>query len=367
MNERDIIRIIRSVWRSTDDGALTSAEKSAAIEAVRELSLRLTRDRRIVTEQYLDDPQLLAGYVAFFLPRSVHQIASILGELDRSPRRVLDLGCGPGAATAAALGAGAEKVVAVDHAPRAVELVERLHGDRVVTSVANLETVKISSCIEEHQIDTVVVSHAINELFTSGNTVEKRTDWIADGAKALGPDGRFIIIDPALRETSRDLLEVRDSLVARGVEVLAPCLHQQACQALDKATDWCHAERPWNPPQLVREIADAVGVRDDVAKMTYLVLGAGAPEHPPNRYRVVSEPLHTKGRLRYFGCGTSGRISIIMKERDAKRSGSEFAELERGDVIEIGETIEKGDGFVIQKGEPAVRIARAGDTWPEGL
>src|SRR5690606_32061084 len=111
----------------------------------------------------------------------------------------------------------------------------------------------------------------------------------------------LLVVEPALRETSRALLEVRDRLVARGHALRAPCLHRGACPALEKASDWCHAERPWQPPALVQQIARAAGLRKEALKMSYLVLapkGEDWPELQPGRrlFRIVSEPLQGKGR-----------------------------------------------------------------------
>jgi SAM-dependent methyltransferase len=351
---------------AADGTSLTANEFDAIVGHVAELSERLNLDRAIVRERYLDVPELLAGYVAFFLPRSIHQVASVLGELDRPPKRLVDIGCGPGAATLAACQRGVRAVLALDHAPAALEFVGRVTDDRVTTRQLDFETGDAAAIVRDFEADTAVASHVVNELFSDQTDAhDRRADFCMELLDALLDDGRLILIDPALRSTSRDLLHVRNALVERGAAVIAPCLRQSTCPALEDPRDWCHAERPWSPAPIVKAIAEAVGVRHDVAKMTYLVIGKNAPTFAENQYRIVSEPLHTKGRLRYFGCGRVGRHAIVMKERDATGAAAAFASLDRGDVISIGETVPKGDGDMIRRGEPVQVLARAGEPFPD--
>jgi hypothetical protein len=42
----------------------------------------------------MDDPRLLGAYLLFYWPVSYAQARSVLGELERRPREVLDLGSG---------------------------------------------------------------------------------------------------------------------------------------------------------------------------------------------------------------------------------------------------------------------------------
>src|SRR5690606_36091183 len=97
--------------------------------------------------------------------------------------------------------------------------------------------------------------------------VPRRADLLERLLGQVKPQGSLLVLEPALRETSRGLLEVRDLLVERGYAIRAPCLYRGACPALEKPTDWCHAERPWQPPQLVQAIAAEAGLRKEALKM----------------------------------------------------------------------------------------------------
>jgi len=173
------------------------------------------------------------------------------------------------------------------------------------------------------------------------------------------------VIEPALRETSRALLEVRDLLVARGFAVRAPCLFRGPCPARLRESDWCHAERPIEPPPLVAEIARAAGLRREAVKMSYLVLAPRgepwAPAPPGRVFRIVSEPLPSKGRLRYMACGPEGRLGLALQEKHVADANRAFVRLLRGDVVELTDVEPRGDGLRLGPASRVTVIARAGE------
>jgi hypothetical protein len=109
--------------------------------------------------------------------------------------------------------------------------------------------------------DLIVSSHAINELFANDpDRLSRRTALAMELVSRLAPNGLLLLVEPALRRTGRDLLELRDALLANGLHVLAPCLHRGACPALERPRDWCHADRPWDAPKSVQAVAAAAGL-----------------------------------------------------------------------------------------------------------
>jgi hypothetical protein len=124
------------------------------------------------------------------------------------------------------------------------------------------------------------------------------------------------------------------------------------------------------PPPLVARIAKEAGLRREAVKMSYLVLapkGEGWAEPPAGRvFRIVSEPLASKGRLRYMGCGPEGRLGLSLQEKHVADSNRRFARLLRGDVVEITGAEPRGDGLALGP-ESSVRVvAEAGQPVPAG-
>jgi SAM-dependent methyltransferase len=106
--------------------ALLPDELREVAAAVTRLSTGLTRERELAGARYLDDERLLGAYLLFYWPISYLQARGVLSELPRRPRRVLDLGSGPGPLAFAALDAGAAEVTACDRAKQALSAAREL-------------------------------------------------------------------------------------------------------------------------------------------------------------------------------------------------------------------------------------------------
>jgi hypothetical protein len=291
----------------------------------------LTGARELIGTKYLADPALRREYADEIAPRTGAALGKILGELfgpgAAPPRRALDLGAGTGAAGAALrarFGDGLE-VVAVD----------RVAGAGIVVADLGRELPRVDG-----RFDVLVAAHLLGELDLSDG-FEARADARARRVLAwcrafLAEGGVAILIEPALRETSRGLLAVRDRVIAAGLHVLAPCFWTGPCPALARERDWCHDAAPAPPGTPVSRV-----------DFSYLALSATAgPPAPDGRVRVVSDRLVEKGRLKIFGCGPAGRRAYVRLDRAASPANAAFDRLERGDVADFGGGIsENADGL----------------------
>ncbi len=372
--EKWIPRLI-SVWRSARGssgpaGQLTGNEIRDVSAGIRQLSLGLTRERTLAGQRYMDDPKLLGAYLLFYWPVSYAQARATMSELTRRPRLTLDLGSGPAPMAFAALDAGSSEVTAAERSKAALKLAMAL-ATEADESLAAREW-SAEAPLPQGTFDLITLGHVVNELFgrpEAPGVTQKRADFLERVMKSLNRGGSLLVIDPALKETSRGLLEVRDVLVERGYAVRAPCFYRGACPALQKPTDWCHAERVWRMPPLVESLAGAAGLHKEALKMSYLILAPKAEawaEAPAGRvFRIVSEQLPGKGRLRYMGCGPEGRIGLALQERHANPGNDIFFKLRRGDVIRIEQTEAKGDGLGLNDASKVEYVARAGQAISE--
>jgi len=362
----------RRIARRPGGEALSRDELDHVARAVGTLSHGLTRDRALAGARYLDDPALLGAYLLLWWPVSYAQGSSVFGELVGGVRgRVVDLGCGPGPLACAALDAGAAEVIALDRSARAVEALGAIAGDepRLARRVISLDE---NIPREVDGADLVLLGHVVNELWgDDAKGLERRAAFLDGILRRLAPGGRLVVIEPALRETSRALLAVRDRLVAGGAVIHAPCLYRGACPALARESDWCHAERAWDPPALVDELSRAARLHKESLKMTYLVLGAPGsawPAPPSGRlFRIVSEPLDEKGRARRIGCGPEGRVALTLPTKRVSDATRAFLDLARGDVARLSGTLTaRGDGLRLEEDATVERVARVGEPVTSG-
>jgi SAM-dependent methyltransferase len=354
--------VLQHEWPSE---MLTPNELREVGAGVKQLSHGLTRDRALAGAKYMDDPRLLGAYLLFYWPVSYAQARSALQEVGQRPRKVLDLGSGPGPLAFAASDAGGNEVVAADRSRAALDLAKAL----AIEAGEGLGTREWSpeKPIPDGQFDLVTMGHLLNELFNGD--LEQRARLVEKALEKVSKGGSLLILEPALKETSRALLKVRDVLVSRGYAVRAPCLFRGNCPALIKESDWCHAERAWKMPPMVEAIAKAAGLHKESLKMSYLVLapkGEAWPTPPPGRlFRIVSESLEGKGRHRFMGCGPEGRVGLALQDKHENEKNRLFFKLQRGDVIRIDGTEDKGDGFSMNDGSSVEILASAGRAFPE--
>lgn len=347
----------------------------------------------------MGDRGLLGAYLLYYWPVSYLQTAMALEELsasgsrertvgDRVPypefRRILDIGSGPGPASAAFLDRGASSFTLLDSGKKALALAHRLlegSGSRpgsgspgdsplphasptVSTILADLEA---PGSLPPGPFDAIVLSHSLNELWrTDPSRNEKRLGFLERLSPLLSENGILLVVEPALLSTSRELLGLRDRLVSgrSGLELAAPCPASYTfpasypCPAIacgQKRS--CHSEYPWEVSEPVASIAAAAGLDRISVKACWLAFRAGRPDallagpegiqpdrEPSIAGRVVSEPMLNKaGRIRYIVCSGPSLATVSAPADDPHARAQGFMRLARGDAVEFG-ALEKRPG-----------------------
>jgi SAM-dependent methyltransferase len=281
----------------------------------------LVGSRALVGQAYMADPDLRREYEREIAPRTEAALASILAGVGLPPpSRVLDLGAGTGAVGRF-----------VERRWPGVELVavDRVAGPGIVRAdlTRALRTSEVAG-----PFDLIVAAHLLGELpLDSDGRARLVASWCRD---LLSPEGTCILVEPALRTTSRGLLAVRDRLLAAGLFVVAPCLLSGPCPALQRERDFCHSSAP------------AIAAGRSRVDFSYLVLRRqGTPCTDAARFRIVSDAMKDKGRLRFFACGPAGRLLLTRLDREHAPANQLLDDLARGDLIRIEGALAQTDGL----------------------
>lgn len=331
-------------------------------QGVAKLSRIFTKARGRLRRTYLDDRLLGVAYLQYFLPVNLAKIQVLLNEMPTlEPVKcfsVLDLGSGPGTGALAILDwwhqrglPHALSVTAVDGSTAALKQARQL-WDRYCRAT-DVGEVSLQACVEDLErrawvdqarqkgpFNLIIIANCLNEIYANvQDSIERRVGLVGEALSILAPNGTVMIIEPALRETSRALHQVRDRLLQeRWCSIYSPCLHGQGCPALAKPDDWCHEERAWEPPGSIQEIDEQVGFIKDALKFSYLLLrkdGKTIVERRPDLYRVVSELRTMKGEKRAWLCNEQGRQEVGRQDRIASPNNEPFDQWHRGAIVQI--------------------------------
>ncbi len=308
----------------------TAARLARALDGVR---AQLLED--VPSGPYLEDDRSAAAYQLGLAPRTV---AAALYELPAlvSGASVLDLGAGLGAGSLAAWALGARRFTLVDAGAKALDRARRMLLDagaqQVETQVHNLA----QGVPELGRFDVVIAAFSLLE---AGNEDPKNIAALATQAAAhVAPGGHLLILDSAQKDRARLINALREPLLAAGMHLWGPCPHANACPALARERDFCHAARVWHlPPDLAR-FGEVSGLHRHRLTYSSLLLGRTAAPAAAGNTRIIGDPHKEKGRARLAVC--SGlpltELHTLSRHKDAHRA---LLELERGALLAIPPTV----------------------------
>src|SRR6185295_10102749 len=192
---------------------------SETADGVLELSAMfngLTRHRA----GYLSAHRLRRAYVHYYLPVNAEKVARVLREMDAyapatKPPRVLDFGCGPGTAAIAKLLHGPVADLTL------VDVVdEALDDARWFCSALGVQA-RAMHDVPDEKFDLILAANVFSER-------------LAPLEEHLSDKGHLVVIEPALKESTRKLMQWRDDAVARGFKIAAPCIGTALCPMLER-------------------------------------------------------------------------------------------------------------------------------------
>lgn len=274
-----------------------------------------------------------------------------------APLRVLDLGCGPGTGIASLFAwmerhpQGRPLVVEGIDASEANAALYRRVGEEIgaITGTAISFNARQGDAVtpvgEAASHDLVLALNLLNEI-----PEKKHVAFLSRCEELLVPGGVLLLVEPALRATSRTMLRLRDHAVREGWQVRVPCFRQADCPALSAEKDWCHHDLPWERPPYIEWLDEAVGNVKRSLKFSCLALqkdGSDLEEAPSpenadgtasravRRLRVVSERFEEKGRTWCHCCGEEGRTVYQRNRRDRSETNGDFDHCVRYDVLTV--------------------------------
>ncbi|MBK7977356.1 MAG: hypothetical protein IPK07_30200 [Deltaproteobacteria bacterium] len=357
----------RESWRGRP---FTRQDGAFQIKAIRELSMRLTIERKSAMGRpqargYLEHGRFRAAYLLYFLPLQAAKFAALFeehpGAIDaaladgerRGAMVVTDLGAGPGTASLALLlvlaqraerGAALppivfhwfdeERRILHDGREIAAAFIERIPAFRGRVRIdLHVESFGEAARAVPEPWSLALLGHALNEGPNPPLGVWRRL------LERCERGGGLLVVEPASKGNSQTLSEIRDQLFTGHVipreptAIWGPCLHAAGCP-LAEGRDWCHTSvRATIPGEWFTFFSRGLGSERNWLKYSYLWLAAAgdpAPEPSPFVRRVLSDPIHQSG----------GAAELLLCEPNqvVRTSATSNRKIGRGDLYRLGAT-----------------------------
>lgn len=256
------------------------------------------------------------AYALTRLPATYAAAVSALDALARRapafrPARLLDVGCGPGSASLAALQVldRPASLRLVDGNQPLLDLARRLLDGG---PTAELQRVDLAAA-DLGRADVVLAGYVLTELPDAPAFSLAERLWAAT-------DGALVIVEPGTPRGWARLMSVRSMLINAGAAIAAPCPHAAPCPVTPP--DWCHFSRRL-PRLRAHRLAKGAEAPFEDEKFAYLAatrpdvtLIAAAP-------RILAPPRRDKVEVALKLCAPSGDLvqrRVPTRDRAALRT-----------------------------------------------
>jgi hypothetical protein len=361
---RDYARLL------TEAMPMKAAHLKRLPENIRELSTFLTTERKdLLGRDYLHAPQTLGAYLWYFLSWNMLRLIRLLGGLNFSPREgavIVDLGAGPLTLVQSLVLARPDLLdrelhfYCLDTTPKPMREGRKLYfalldllGKKSNWKTHLLHAPWQAGLRDAPPADVLTAINFMNELpwHRRDPLSEQVGDFFTNAAdRHVRSDGQCLFVEPGNRLGGKLTSMLRESAVAKGWNILAPCTHKEPCPLLDnpRETSWCHFSMSVQgcPDWLAALSREAeLSKRDLSLSFLHLAAPQGQPlqgrsrKHSGERVRIISGEFALPdacgiSQIGRYACSARGKVLLVSKPGEAGTSS--------GDVVDLKLTGEIG-------------------------
>ena len=257
---------------------------------VLELWRELTSERSVRQADYIGEPAKYAAYLRYFLPWNVVRLIPILASIPldlKAGDHLLDIGSGPLTLPIALWIARPElrgiplELLCIDRVRRVAEtgltilngLAMRAGGQlawKVETRKATFPHLGSEDTSERFKL--VTAANVFNESFWNNKQVlsDRAGELAGQLSTRLVPGGKILVVEPGDPRSGAMLSALRESLILRGGQAIAPCPHQAACPMSGVFLSAAfRKDKPEPKPGPVDRVAGLKAAREAAAKRIF--------------------------------------------------------------------------------------------------
>lgn len=287
------------------------------------------RARQNSSRSLLSDDDALA-YALARMPATFAATAASLVHLSDAmpgfaPNSLLDVGCGPGTASFAAVASFPElaEIALLDRNGPFLALARTLADAALGSAAVRFINQDVSQSLTAPPADLVIASYVLAELPPAAQTALIHTMWTASRQVLL-------LVEPGTPDGFARLKAARSMLVAQGAHVAAPCTHEAPCPMMGR--NWCRFFARVQRSRDHRLLKGGDRPFED-EPYAYLALVRTMPEARKS-HRIVARPVETKAVVMLDMCGPAGLTQNSAPSRN-KELFRKYKRLDWGDAVEI--------------------------------
>lgn len=254
-----------------------------------------------------------AAYAAARMPATFGAVSTALRHalaLVDIPENVTltDVGAGTGAGSwAAAEEMSLSKVTCLEREKAMRDIGSGLMKEADDEALANADwrEFDLTADVPIQSADVVLASYVLNELKEADRL--KAAERLFEAAGSL-----LLIVEPGTPEGWKQLMQIRDVLIAKGAHIAAPCPHMDRCPITEG--DWCHFTCRIARSRLHKALKTGDAPYED-EKFSYLALTKAPAKMAKGR--VVRHPVIEPGRITLKVCGEKGIEQLSVRKKDA--------------------------------------------------
>jgi ribosomal protein RSM22 (predicted rRNA methylase) len=258
----------------------------------------------------------LAAYAVTRLPATFAAAQAAMMEAaartDYAPRSLIDLGCGPGGASWAAIEAfpSVAEVAMLDSHAGMLAIGQRLatSGPPALASATWTEAA-IAASTPLRTADLVIASYAFNELQPAD--LARHAEHLTRLSRGL-----IVVVEPGSVAGFAAIHALRAGLIAAGWSILAPCPGNGPCPIA--APDWCHFSQRL-PRLRAHRAAKGAEVPFEDEPFSYVAAAAPGIAIRPAAARILRAPHASKPETVFRLCVPQGVVEEHVPTRNRER------------------------------------------------
>lgn len=280
------------------------------------------------------------AYALYYVSLNACKILYLLHQIPEgyTPRRVLDIGCGPGTVGLALQEYYQEAppdLFCVESSGPMRAIASRLfkaHDNRATMIGAPYPSL---DKVPENTFDMIVAANVLAEM--SEDTAKTTLRYCIE---RLDKKGILLLLEPGQQAHTRRLMGLRDWLLSsyEGLTPIFPCFRADPCPMLQVSeSDWCHGTIEWKQPPLHRQLDGFLGFNKHRIKYSALILQqAGALA---TGARVITPTKKTRYGYEGTLCGKTFYGITRLAKRNRSPSTRAFEKARVFDHLDLPEPL----------------------------